>query len=276
MTTEWLALWVHFLARRLVKSNLSMCPPAPSHSPIVHTLVNVMYHISCVKWSGILTMSCSLGAWREIGVVTARSTKNSPQAAGARSNTPEVTKSRRSLLRIAAMVSMCLLLNAIAALSTAAKLEEWGRTADLSLACAIKETWNTRDWNAYGFNENDAVSVCSEETAIQVQGPCLSDCFWHPYINDGTLTCHSDYGVGGFESLEAKAEKYQQEREAGLREGPGPTNGCDCECSDLVQIERPRFVSSIPLKLPLRSLFLDFCTTAWQCYPWLTSRSLWW
>ena len=223
-------------------------------------------------------MAFSLGAWQKIGAVTAKSSINAAKSSGTRSSSSgAAAQSRRRLLRIAAMVSMCLLLNAIAALSTAAKLEEWGRTADLSLACAIKETWNTRDWNAYGFNENDAVSVCSEETAIQVQGPCLSDCFWHPYITDGTLTCHSDYGVGGFESLEAKAEKYQQEREAGLREGPGPTNGCDCECSDLVQIERPRFVSSIPpLKLPLRSLFLDFCTTAWQCYPWLTLPSLWW
>jgi hypothetical protein len=199
----------------------------------------------CIKWSGGLTMAFALGAWREIEAVTGRSLN--PKSDDARSTSSlknsGASKSQRRLLRIAGMISTCLLLNGIANLSTAAKLKEWSRTADISLACAIKETPNTRDWNAYGLlNKDEVVSVCSQESAIEVQSPCLSDCFWYPDITDSGLTCHDEKSQ--FDSLDARAEEYREQREAGLLEGPGSYNACDCDCTQLIQIERPRFLSS--------------------------------
>ena len=145
------------------------------------------------------------------------------------------------------MVSTCLLLNGIANLSTAAKLKEWSRTADISLACSIKENWSTRNWDTYGFTKYEVVNVCSQESAIEFIYPCDSDCFWHPDITDSALTCHT--GVVGayevaFESLDEQAEYYREQREAGLVKGK--FNACECDCGRLIQIERPRFLSPPP------------------------------
>jgi hypothetical protein len=109
MTTEWLALWAHFL------------------------------------WSVALTMLCCVTVWWKVGHI-ADAAKGTTHT---RKN--ESTALRRKLLNIAGMVSVCLILNVIAALSTSANLQEWSRTADMSLTCEIKETWNSRSWDVYGF-----------------------------------------------------------------------------------------------------------------------------
>ena len=188
-------------------------------------------------------MAFALESWRKIGAITkgAKSVSKSAADPHKKFRASAIAKSQRRLLRIAGTVSTCLLLNGIANLSTAAKLQEWNRTAELSLACAIKERWNTRDWNAYGFRD-EVVNVCSQESAIEVQTPCVSDCFWYPDIADSGLTCHDE--KSSFESLDARAEEYREQREAGLLQGPGQHNVCDCDCSQLIQIERPRFLSS--------------------------------
>jgi hypothetical protein len=186
MTTEYLALWLHFL------------------------------------WSGLFTIVFSAVAWWKFGLVTARAGRSSSGPAiseGAR----EATKKRRRLLSIAVMVSACLLVMTGALLSTSFKLEEWSRTADTALSCAIKETPFARDWGAYGFNEGDIVEVCNSEMAneIQLVSPCVGSCFWYPTITANALTC----GVEGW--------PLEEEREF--------SNRCNCPCSAFIEIERPRF-----------------------------------
>ena len=89
-------------------------------------------------WSGVLTMIFSIIAWREIGFITrAMDTRATPGGV-------EAAKQRRRLLRIAVMVSVCLLSMVCALLSTSFTLDEWSQTADISLACEIQETWNSR------------------------------------------------------------------------------------------------------------------------------------
>jgi hypothetical protein len=212
---------------------------------MVNFLLSCFFQL-CTKWSGGLTMAFALGSWYQIRLVTAKNT-NKTTKSGA-------SKSQRRLLRIAGMVSTCLLLNGIANLSTAAKLKEWSRTADISLACSIKENWNTRNWDMYGFTKNEVANVCSQESAIEVMYPCVSDCFWHPDITDSALTCHP--GGGEFESLDERATYYREQREAGLWEGPGQFNPCDCDCGQLIQIERPRFRSASPLSLFSKHLLM--------------------
>ena len=113
-------------------------------------------------------MAFALGSWREIGAVTKGATSVSGSAADPHKQVraSAAAKSQRRLLRIAGTISTCLLLNGIAHLSTAAKLQEWNRTADLSLACAIKERWDTRDWNAYGFKD-EVVNVAARNLLLK-------------------------------------------------------------------------------------------------------------
>jgi hypothetical protein len=168
MTTEWLALWCPFLV------------------------------------FGSLTMVFCMIAWKEIGIVIAPGTQDAGRASTA---VRETIKQRRRLLRIALMISVCLLLNTIATLSVSSKLDEWSRTADVSLACSIKETWNSRDWEAYGLNTMDIVNVCSAEETTR--GSCESDCQWDPSRDQNFLLCGGD------------------------------SNFCDCPCSSFVTVERP-------------------------------------
>jgi hypothetical protein len=171
MTTEWLALWCPFLV------------------------------------FGGLTMVFCMICWKHIGTLLIPVTQHDN---GVPSAAQETTKQRRRLLRIAAMVSICLLLNTIATLLVSSKLGEWSRTADLSLTCSIKETWNSRDWEACGFNAKDIVNVCgAEETTMHED--CESDCQWLPSLNQNYLTCDEKRGV----------------------------ITCKCPCSSFVEVERP-------------------------------------
>jgi hypothetical protein len=201
MQVEWLALWCHFL------------------------------------WSGVLTMAFCTFTWWKTGVML-RASQQATNGNNANSEAwKEGEKQRRRILRIAVMVSFCLFLNATATLSTSAKLEDWSRTADIALTCAIKETWGSRAWDTYGFGE-EIVSVCGLEDANsnkdQAGNPCLSDCFWYPAITRGYLTCRTE--LVGYDSLEEQAE-YMLSLEEGE---PGFSVPCDCPCSSLIEIERPR------------------------------------
>jgi hypothetical protein len=190
MTTEYLALWVHFL------------------------------------WSGLFTIAFSAVAWWQFGLATGRLSVDQAATEGAR----EAIKQRRRLFHIAVMVTACLLVMMGALLSTSLALGEWSRTADISLACAIKETPFARNWEAYGFDEGGIVEVCSVEDAIQVAYPCQGGCFWYPDITSNSLTCQN---VGHwFESLKDFAESGRDDI---------LFNSCDCPCSNFIQLERPRF-----------------------------------
>jgi hypothetical protein len=82
-------------------------------------------------WAGLLIMLFCLVTWWKIGSIG----KN-------------LSSQRRRVLSMAVMVSFCLILNTFATMFTSAKLEEWGQTADMALTCAIRETFNTRNWEA--------------------------------------------------------------------------------------------------------------------------------
>jgi hypothetical protein len=171
MTTEWLALWCPFLI------------------------------------FGSLTVVFCMIAWKEIGVLLVPITQGaSRMSTGAR----ETTKQRRRLLRIALMTSVCLLLNTIVTLSVSLKLDEWSRTADILLDCSLKETNLSKDWEVYGFNAKDFVSVCSAEE--ETRGSC--DCQWDPSYDQTHLNCEKE-------------------------EPPVFRLPCNCPCSSFVTVERP-------------------------------------
>jgi hypothetical protein len=187
MKTEWLALWLHFL------------------------------------WSGVFTMTCCIVAWWKVGLVT-QAAAASTSASRTRN---ESTTLRRRLLNIAGMISVCLILSVIATVSTAAKLNEWSRTADISLACKIKETWNSRSWTVYGFDDETVVEVCSAEDSILVTSlPCVDSCTWHPGISVEALVCSKE------------AEGWSLE-EVLANESP-LFPACECPCSSMIEIQKPR------------------------------------
>ncbi len=166
-------------------------------------------------WSGVFTMMCCIAAWWKVGGT------RQPQRSS------ESTTGRRRLLNIAGMISVCLLLNLLASLSTSVKLKEWSRTTNISLACEIKETWSSRSWDVYGFDNGTIVEVCSAEDSIPIGKflPCLDSCTWYPGITAMSLVCSSTlYG-----SLE------QQQADDSPKFSP-----CDCPCGSLIEIQKPR------------------------------------
>ncbi len=187
-------------------------------------------------------MLCCLVAWWKIGVVAAKagSSASTVRPGGAPKGGSETSKVRRRLINIASMVSLCLLLNVIATLSIAGMLKEWSRTSEISLSCEIKETWTTRDFDAYGFDAGHIKEACSQANVIQVSMPCKSSCYWYPGITQDGLTCEygSDGRFGGLTLAEQAANK------ASLKE-KGETDlyfdACDCPCGDLIEIKRPRY-----------------------------------
>ncbi len=186
MKTEWLALWLHFL------------------------------------WSGVFTMACCIVAWWKVGLVT--------QAAAASRNASrtrnESTTLRRRLLNIAGMISVCLILSVIATVSTSAKSNVWSHTADISLACEIKETWNSRSWDVYGFDGKTIVEVCSaEDTIPRAALPCLDSCTWHPGISVEALVCSKEEGWTLEDILADDSPLFPP---------------CECPCSSMIAIQKPR------------------------------------
>jgi hypothetical protein len=169
-------------------------------------------------WSSVFTIVCCITAWWKAGNVAPVAKPQTPNN--------ESTTGRRRLLNIASMVSVCLLLNVVASLLTSVKLKEWSRTADISLACEIKETWNSRSWDVYGFDGKTIVEVCSAEDAISVSaGKCVDSCTWYPGVARGTLVCHQS----GRETLEQA-----------LSDDSTLIPACDCPCGSLIEIQKPR------------------------------------
>jgi hypothetical protein len=179
-------------------------------------------------WSGVLTMLFNMIALRQFGLATKRMASH---------QSLEVSHTKRRLLRVAVMISTCLLVMMGALLSTSSKLGEWSRTADISLACATKETQFSKNWDAYGFTDGDIIEACSMEDANEVNVYtdkfCQTSCFWYSTIATNGLTCQSS----------ANNETLEEQAESGK---PGFTV-CDCPCSSLIQIQRPRFESAFSL-----------------------------
>ena len=197
MTIEWLAVWVHFV------------------------------------WSGSTIMICCFVTWWKIGVVTGAITTSSQRTATGQGK--QSSKMRRRLLSIAGLISVCLLLNVVSTIEISAKLEEWIRTTELTLVCRIKETWNSRAWDAYGLTEDNIVEVCSGEEITAASATCIGGCYWHPGVTYKSLTCANS--VRG--SLEHQAAAKALVDKADWDKDP-PVY-CDCPCSRFVEIKRPRY-----------------------------------
>ncbi len=114
----------------------------------------------------------------------------------------------------------------IATVLTSAKLNEWSRTADISLACEIKETWNSRSWDVYGFDDDTIVEVCSAEDAIPVglYYTCVDSCTWDPEISVEALACSTE----------------ERTLEEVLADNSSLFSPCECPCSSMIEIEKPR------------------------------------
>ncbi len=182
-------------------------------------------------------MLCCLANWWKIGAVAANVASSiAIRPGGAPKVRSETSQVRRRLINIASMVSLCLLLNVVAMLSTAGKLKEWSRTSEIFLSCEIKETWNSRDFHAYGFDAGHIKDVCSQANSIQVSSPCTSSCYWYPGITQAALTCEfSDSSKPLAEQAAYKASQNEK-GEPDLSFDP-----CDCPCGDLIEIKRPRY-----------------------------------
>jgi hypothetical protein len=178
MATEWAALWCHFV------------------------------------WSGVFTMLFALVAWQQMGIVMAPMYKTPNQS----ESTKEATNQRKKLLRIAVMVSLCLLVMMGAMLSVSTDLEERSQTADIALTCSIKENFIERNWEAYGLNEVESAVVCSAEEAnsvdTQFESACVSGCRWDPSVSTLSLGCETEENSLG-------------------------RTFCDCPCSTLITVEKP-------------------------------------
>jgi hypothetical protein len=149
-------------------------------------------------------------------------------AMGQQQDTPARAKIRNErylFARVALTTSICLLLNVAATLSTLTSLDEWSRTTDLSLACFTDETWLSRDLNAYGFSEQETVSVCGAENVVQSQHPCKGECMWNPTV---------------FIGESAQPNVLWCETEVMNTDAGHLFWACDCPCKDLVEIHRPR------------------------------------
>jgi hypothetical protein len=194
MTIEWLAIWVHFV------------------------------------WSGSTIMMCCLVTWWKIGVATGAITTSQRRAGRGKQS----SQMRRRLLSIASLISVCLLLNVVSTIEISAKLEEWIRTTELTLVCRIKETWNSRAWDAYGLTEDNIVEVCRGEEIISAR-TCIGGCYWYPGVTNNHLTCATSF-LGSLEdqaAAKALVDKDDWDKDPAVR--------CDCPCSRFVEIKRPRY-----------------------------------
>jgi hypothetical protein len=172
-------------------------------------------------WSGVLTMMCCVVAWWKVGLVAQAAQRKTSQT-----RKDESTTVRRRLLNIAGMISVCLILNVIVTVSTSAKLNEWSRTTDISLTCEIKETWNSRSWDVYGFDDHTIVEVCSAEDAIPVGFiTCVDSCTWNPGISAGALACSYE----GMTLEDALADNSSNNFPP-----------CECPCGSMIEIQKPR------------------------------------
>jgi hypothetical protein len=182
---------------------------------------------------GVLTSYFSLRTVHKMSRALQESRANFESAPNLQSD-----KSRKRLLRIAGVVSICLVLNTAATLSISVKQEDWIRTANISLTCQTKESWSKKNWENYGLGRGEIVEACSVDEHIPVTKPCGGSCLWYPEITEIFLVCMdaAGYDWPGYHSFEdfAKA-KANGDWEV----GDGGVIVCDCPCSSLIEIKRP-------------------------------------
>jgi hypothetical protein len=184
---------------------------------------------------GVLTLYFSLRTAHKMSRALQESRANLESTPNTKSN-----KSRKRLLRIAGMVSICLVLNTAATLSISVHLEDWNRTADIALTCQTEESWAKRNWENYGLRREAIAEACSVDEYMAVTKPCDGSCLWYPEITETFLVCMNSarHDRPGYNSFEDFAEaKANGDWELGIEEEG--IIACDCPCSSLIEIKRP-------------------------------------
>jgi hypothetical protein len=123
---------------------------------------------------------------------------------------------------------VCLLLNIAATISTLIQLEEWSRTSDLWLECSIRESFFTRNWEAYNLEVGS--EVCSLDNIKDSAGTtCVSGCFYYPGIDVvHPMIC----GVEDDVVLENLTSEILLTVDVDYAY-------CDCGCDDYQPVKRP-------------------------------------
>jgi hypothetical protein len=194
---EWLLLWVHFV------------------------------------WSGGLVVVFSVLSYMKVNKIVFAMGEPSNSNVGAETRR-KITGQKRRLFRIAGMTSVCLLMNLVITIQMSSILDDWSRSSDLWLHCALYETADTRDWDAYQLQ--DGAQLCGPEAAI-ADKDCTSPCVY----NAGVIGTPTDIPCGGKKKLDLSQPGLQCDYNCTTYFTSGETSraSCDCSCDDLVKIKKP-------------------------------------
>jgi hypothetical protein len=122
----------------------------------------------------------------------------------------KVHDQKMRVLRIAVMMSVCLLVNTVVTIWTSVTLEGWSKASDLDLQCSLFETWDTRDILSYGIEAGDKVCTFEDTTGLAAgdcgreefdygcpEVPGNRDCYYRPQYDSGRLKCYGLNHEGG-------------------------------------------------------------------------------
>ena len=211
--------------------------------------------------SGAFTAIFSVLSWWKIGDIQRGLGMNRPGSNAPKSEGQiKLDGQRRRLLRIAAMVSACLLLNVGTALYVTSQQSAWTDYEDMKLDCLTKSK-GTRNWNGYGFNEQHVVEgICElpeDHQCTAFVRSCWnlasgwecplpkddlatfqSSCIWDPARSQSHLVCNFDSVIelipDGVMHEDWNTLVYDTADGAGW-------SPCDCSCSEILPdaVERP-------------------------------------
>jgi hypothetical protein len=116
-------------------------------------------------WSGVGILVMAILSWWKIGAEMAR-IGGEARLIGGQSDV-KIRTSRLRLLRIAFFTSVCLLLSLVITILITETLDDWSRSSERWKNCMLNEdsgnTYDLRDWDAYGFEDGE--QVCSGKRA---------------------------------------------------------------------------------------------------------------
>jgi hypothetical protein len=143
----------------------------------------------------------------------------------------QLKASKRRLLQIAVMASICVLANCIVTVLTSSTLEEWSRSADVWLQCTVFESHYAKDWDAYQFQKGQSVCTAEATTFVQGGNPCMQDCKYEEVQNrDGSLR----------DDLSPLVCMITEDAFDVVTSAPLVDYAyCDCSCDAMVRQDRP-------------------------------------
>jgi len=186
-------------------------------------------------WSGVVIVFCTLSSAHEIASLQ-KSVKNPPKNQNRSSSSKKVGatmhRQRQRLFQIALQTCFCLMLNLCTTVGISASLDEWGRSSNLWLDCSLYDSWRTRDWDAYGFTNEQ--KICRKDDSVGHHGygyspnvtECVSDCFYSSTELFNGIQVYCDLRDGEYLSIYGEYQYL----------------GCECSCEDMVEVKKPSVV----------------------------------